>query len=143
MYIILRKPTDNNPAGYYSYNNKHQTEDEAKRFLNLLFENFKQTHKVKYINQDKTEFINESNHTTTYIKQINPASDNIKTYTSKNQFNCSIKQIIINYSAQTYEVRHGSECRIEKTNSTTKAINEKINELRAAGFICLNGGGNE
>lgn len=69
--------------------------------------------------------------------------DLIKTYTSKNKYNYSIKQIIINYTAKTYEVRHGGECRIEKKNSTTKAINEKINELRAAGFTCLKGGDNE
>ena len=69
--------------------------------------------------------------------------DTIKTYTSKNKYNYSIKQIIINYTAKTYEVRHGSECRIEKKNSTTKAINEKIDECKAAGFSCLNGGNNE
>ena len=32
---------------------------------------------------------------------------------------------------------------MKKANSTTKAINEKINELKAAGFSCLNGGDNE
>lgn len=69
--------------------------------------------------------------------------NNIKIYTSKNQYNYSIKQIIIDYTAKTYEVKHGCECKIEKKNSTTKAINEKIEELKAAGFTCLNGGGNE
>lgn len=63
----------------------------------------------------------------------------IKTYTSKNKYNYSIKQIIINYTAKTYEVRHGGECRIEKANSTTKAINEKIEECKAAGFVLIGG----
>lgn len=58
----------------------------------------------------------------------------IKVYTSKNQYNYSIKQIIINYTAKTFEVRHGAECRIEKKNSTTKAINEKIEELKQLNF---------
>lgn len=63
-----------------------------------------------------------------------------KTYTSKNQFNYSIKQITIDYTAKTYEVRHGAQCRIEKKNATTKAINEKIEECRAAGFVLIGGG---
>lgn len=67
----------------------------------------------------------------------------IKTYTSKNQYNYSIKQIIIDYTAKTYEVRHGAECRIEKKNTTTKAINEKIEECKAAGFKLIGGGHND
>lgn len=67
----------------------------------------------------------------------------IKIYTSKNQYNYSIKQIIINYTAKTYEVRHGGACRIEKKNSTTKAINEKIEECKAAGFVLVGGGAND
>lgn len=58
----------------------------------------------------------------------------IKIYTSKNQYNYSIKQIIIDYTAKTFEVRCGAECRIEKKNSTTKAINEKIEELKQLNF---------
>lgn len=61
----------------------------------------------------------------------------IKTYTSKNQFNYSIKQITIDYTAKTYEIRHGGQCRIEKKNSTTKAINEKIKECELMGFTLL------
>lgn len=66
-----------------------------------------------------------------------------KTYTSKNQFNYSIKQITIDYTAKTYEVRHGAACRIEKKNSTTKAINEKIEECKTAGFKLVGGGRND
>lgn len=62
-----------------------------------------------------------------------------KTYTSKNQFNYSIKQITIDYTAKTYTVRHGGECRIEKKNATTKAINEKIAECEAMGFTLVKG----
>lgn len=62
-----------------------------------------------------------------------------KTYTSKNQFNYSIKQITIDYTTKTYSVRYGSECRIEKKNATTKAINEKIAECEALGFTLVRG----
>ena len=58
----------------------------------------------------------------------------IKTFTSKNQYNYSIKQITIDYINKKYEIRHGGQCRIEKKNSTTKAINEKIKECEAMGF---------
>lgn len=57
-----------------------------------------------------------------------------KTYTSKNQYNYSIKQLIIDFDNKTYELRHGGQCRIAKKNSTTKAINEKVEELKAIGF---------
>ena len=142
-YLVLRAPTDHDPSGYFSYNREWPTLEQAKEYLNGLYENFKNHHIVEYTNESKTEFINKSNKTRTYIIMINHGTDKIETLTSKNQFNYSIKQIIINYSAKVYEVRHGAECRIEKKNSTTKAINNKIEELKAAGFICLNGGGNE
>lgn len=57
-----------------------------------------------------------------------------KIYTSKNQYNYSIKQLIIDFDNKTYELRHGGQCRIAKKNSTTKAINEKVEELQAMGF---------
>lgn len=57
-----------------------------------------------------------------------------KTYTSKNIYNYSIKQLIIDFDNKTYELRHGGQCRIAKKNSTTKAINEKVEELKAIGF---------
>lgn len=57
--------------------------------------------------------------------------------TSKNQFNYSIKQIIVDYTNKTYLINYGSQCQISKKNSTTKAINQKIEQLQAAGFTCL------
>ena len=56
--------------------------------------------------------------------------------TSKNQFNYSIKQIVIDYDKMTYSVYYGGECRIAKANSSTKNINNKISQLQEAGFIC-------
>ena len=57
-----------------------------------------------------------------------------KIYTSKNQYNYSIKQLTIDFDNKTYELRHGGQCRIAKKNSTTKAINEKVEELKAISF---------
>ena len=57
-----------------------------------------------------------------------------KIYTSKNQYNYSIKQLIIDFDNRTYELNFGGRCRIAKKNSTTKAINEKVEELQAMGF---------
>ena len=62
-----------------------------------------------------------------------------KTYTNKNQFNYSIKQITIDYTTKTYIIRCGGECRIEKKNATTKEINEKIAECEAMGFTLVKG----
>lgn len=59
--------------------------------------------------------------------------------TSKNQFNFSIKQLIIDYTNKKYLINYGGQCRIAKKNSTTKAINQKIEQLREAGFECLQG----
>lgn len=59
--------------------------------------------------------------------------------TSKNQFNYSIKQILIDYTNKRIFIYYGGQCRIAKKNSTTKAINQKIEQLRAAGFECLQG----
>lgn len=63
----------------------------------------------------------------------------IEILTSKNQFNYSIKQIIINYNDKTYKTYYGGQCKIAKKNSTRKAINEKIKQLTLAGFIEIMG----
>lgn len=55
-------------------------------------------------------------------------------YTSKNQYNYSIKQLIINYETKTYKLLYGGECRISPKNATTKFINNKIQELNLLGF---------
>ena len=57
-----------------------------------------------------------------------------KVYTSTNKYNYSIKQLIIDFDNKTYEINFGEQCRIAKKNSTTKAINEKVEELKAIGF---------
>lgn len=63
----------------------------------------------------------------------------IEILTSKNQFNYTIKQIIIDYTNKKYEVFCGSSAKIAKKNSTTKAINEKIEQLNAAQFERVGG----
>lgn len=41
-------------------------------------------------------------------------------YTSKNQYNYSIKQLTIDFDNKTYELRYGGQCRIAKKNSPPK-----------------------
>lgn len=70
-----------------------------------------------------------------FIKNNNAKSAmETKIYTSKNQYNYSVKQLIIDFNNKTYELRYGGQCRIAKKNSTTKAINGKVEELKAMGF---------
>lgn len=67
-------------------------------------------------------------------------ADDFETLTAKNIYNYSIKQLTINHTARTFEILHGGECRINKKNSTKKAINKKILQLQQMGYICTNGG---
>lgn len=59
----------------------------------------------------------------------------VEILTSKNQYNYTIKQIIINYGLKTFEIRHADTARIAPKNATTKRINETAEKLRAAGFV--------
>lgn len=59
-------------------------------------------------------------------------------YTSKNQYNYSIKQIIIDYEHKTYNVNYGASCKIAKKNATTKLINQKIEECKMLNFTLIN-----
>lgn len=58
----------------------------------------------------------------------------VEILTSKNKYNYTTKQIIIDYTKKEYQVINGCAARIAKKNSTTKAINEKIEQLKAAKF---------
>ena len=49
----------------------------------------------------------------------------------KNKYGYTIKQLKINYDERTYSV---GSFKIMKANSTLKAINEKIEELKKCGF---------
>ena len=62
----------------------------------------------------------------------------LQIYTSKNQYNYSIKQIVIDYENKTYTVNYGASCRIAKKNATTKFINEKIKECEMLNFTLIN-----
>ena len=59
----------------------------------------------------------------------------IEILTSKNQFNYTIKQILINYDLKTFEIKHGGAAKIAPKNASTKRINETAEKLRAAGFV--------
>lgn len=54
--------------------------------------------------------------------------------TSKNKYNYTIKQLIIDYSKKEFTVNYGGESKIAKKNTTTKYINDKIKALTDAGF---------
>lgn len=58
-----------------------------------------------------------------------------RTYKSFNQFNYSIKAIKINYENKSFIVYYGGQCPISYDKKTsTKFINEKIEELQEMGF---------
>ena len=56
-------------------------------------------------------------------------------YKSYNQFNYSKKALRINYKDKTYKIYNGGSCPVSfDKKTTTKFINEKIEELEAIGF---------
>lgn len=59
----------------------------------------------------------------------------IEILTSKNQYNYTIKQILIDYNLKTFEIKYGGETKIAPKNASTKKINETAEKLRAAGFV--------
>ena len=59
----------------------------------------------------------------------------IEILTSKNKYNYTIKQILIDYELKTFEIKHGGASKIAPKNATTKRINETAEKLRAAGFV--------
>lgn len=58
----------------------------------------------------------------------------VEILTARNKYNITSKQIIIDYEKREYQVFFGCEGKNEKRNSTKKAINEKIDQLKVAGF---------
>ena len=59
--------------------------------------------------------------------------------TSKNKYNYTIKQIIIDYEKKEFLINFGGASKIAKKNSTTKKINEKIEELKILNFKQIKG----